>query len=113
MELIKEYYHTGYQPKLDRNSYAYYVDKTNCDIMYKIIEDYLYSIEASDIPGDMTVMKNLIDDLDILGYVCFYFGKYGVSFDGLTLPKTELDIFAVLNNYNIIKLCERMLMTVD
>ena len=48
MELIKEYYHTGYQPKLDSNSYAYYVDKTNCELMYKIIEDYLYRIDAYD-----------------------------------------------------------------
>lgn len=113
MELVKEYYYIGYQPKLDDNRYAYYVDTTNCDLMYKIIEDYLYSIDASDIPLSLQVFKELIDDLDTLDYICFYFGRYGISYDGDTLPKSELDIFAVLNKYTIIKLCERTLMTIE
>lgn len=39
--MIKEKYYNGYQPKLDIDRYAYYVDNTNKKIMYKIIEEYL------------------------------------------------------------------------
>ena len=113
MELIQEYYDTGYQPKLENDKYAYYVDKTNSDIMYEIIENYLYSIEASDTVNCMKFVQQLIDDLDMLDYFVIYFGKNGISYDGDTVPKFEVDIYAIIHEYNIIKLCKRMLMDVD
>lgn len=111
MELITEYYYAGYQPKLDEDEYCYFVDNTNCDLMYRLIEDYFYSIDASNIPLSLKVFKELIDDLDTLDYMYFYFDKYGIRYDGDTVPKS--DIFAVLNNYTIIKLCKRTLIHVE
>ena len=114
MKLIKEYYYKDYQPKLNKDNYAYYVDKTNCGIMYNIIEDYLYKkSRASNIPIELNVVNELIDELDMLDYFIIYFGKHGIQYDGDTVPKLEVDIFAVIHEYNIIKLAEQSLMTVN
>ena len=41
MKLIEEVYHDSYQPKLRIDNYAYYVDDTNRDIVYRIVRQYL------------------------------------------------------------------------
>ena len=39
--MIKEKYNSRYKAKLDIDKYAYYVDDTNKDIMYKLVDEYL------------------------------------------------------------------------
>ncbi len=49
----------------------------------------------------------------MLDYFVIYFGKHGIQYDGDTVPKFEVDIFAVIHEYNIIKLAEPSLMNID
>lgn len=104
---IKETYTKNYQPKLDKDKYAYHVDNTNRDIMWKLINDYLDSIEAIEIHRSLKVLKKRIDDIDTcIGSFFIYLNTYTIIFEGTNVTEFGMDTHAVSDNYTIIQLTE-------
>lgn len=100
MELIIEYYHTGYKPKLDIDKYAYFVDDTNKDIIYKIVEDYLHQIFAVDIQYQLRLFNWNINR----GSCLIYFDSDKVSYERHVTSRNIQRTYAAENNYSIIRM---------
>ena len=102
MELITEVYHDGYQPKLDRNNYAYYVDDTNKYIMHKIGHQYLNKLPNVNVEKQLNTYN-----LNINNNACVvYFESKGLSYDSLDLWDLD-NTYAADHNYNVIKITEQ------
>lgn len=103
MNFIKEHYNTNYAPQLDENNYCYYINKTNYDIMIKLISNYQKDV--------LDYNSRLIDDkIHLLkkrlerGPVLAFFEDKRVSYDN-TYDYCSIDFtYAATNKYTIIKL---------
>lgn len=99
MELITEFYHYGYQPKLRIDNYAYYVDDTNKDIVYKIASHYLSGLPDVNVEHNLTTYDLYIKQASLV-----YFGTIGLSYSGLT--SIGFDTTNVVDKYTVIKVTE-------
>ena len=99
MKLITEFYHTGYQPKLRTDNYAYYVDATNKDIVYKIASQYLKGLPDINAEHNLTIYDLYIKQASLV-----YFQSIGLSYSGLT--SIGFDNTNVVNKYTVIKVIE-------
>ena len=101
MKLIEEVYHSGYKPKWDNDKYAYYVDNTNRDIMYKMVKCFLNSLKHCDVKTQLNIYKiNVKQDIWII-----YFKSTGLSYDCLNLWPID-NTYAAKHKYNVIKITE-------
>jgi hypothetical protein len=109
MKLIEDVYHDGYQPKLDINNYAYYVDDTNKGIMHKMARQYLNKLPNVNVEKQLnTYNLNLNNDACVV-----YFESKGLSYDSLDLWDLD-NTYAADHNYNVIKITEpQSLITMD
>ena len=100
MEFSIEYYHTDYKPTLDKDKYAYFVNDTNNDIMYKIVEDYLHQIFAVDIQYKLRLFKRHTGT----GPCLIYFDSDKVSYERHVTSRNIQRTYAAENNYSIIRM---------
>lgn len=99
MELITEFYHYGYQPKLRIDNYAYYVDDTNKDIVYKIASHYLSGLPDVNVEHNLTTYDLYIKQASLV-----YFGTIGLTYSGLT--SMAFDNTNAVDKYTVIKIKE-------
>jgi hypothetical protein len=100
--MIIENYKENYLPKLDENKFAYYVDKSNIDIMYEITQNHLEEYDLE--PRKMLTFEMYEQRVPFW----IFFEKDDVEYDS-----DPDDSWAVDNDYDIINVVERKLMTIE
>ena len=107
--MIKEKYYTGYQPKLDIDKYAYYVDDTNKKIMYKIIEEYLNEhSRMHDFQYLLDAFSNRLIECPIIVYL----ESYQVAYDSIKDNNIN-NLYAGKHDYTVIKLERKQLISAE
>lgn len=101
MEFITEVYHGGYQPKLDIDNYAYYVDDTNKGIMHKMARQYLNKLPNVNVEKQLNTYNSNLNNACVV-----YFESNGLSYDSLDLWDLD-NTYAADHNYNVIKITEQ------
>lgn len=99
MEVITEVYRKSYQPKLRTDNYAYYLDATNKDVVYKIASHYLKGLPDVNVEHNLTTYDVYIKRASLL-----YFESIGLSYSGLT--SMNLDGTDAVDKYTVIKSIE-------
>lgn len=112
MDFIKENYHTGYEPKLDIDKYCYYADESNRNIMIDLISDYRKNELCEDENRCRGAIERFTDRLNS-GPVFTFFEPYRVAYDNLSQHRNIEATFAAETDYNVIKLDNRNLMTIE
>ena len=112
MDFIKENYHTGYEPKLDIDKYCYYADESNRNIMIELISDYRKNVLGECEPLCVEAIERFTDRLNS-GPVFTFFEPYRIAYDNLSQHRNIEATFAAETDYNVIKLDNRNLMTIE
>ena len=112
MDFIKEKYHTGYKPKFDENKYCYYADESNRNIMIELISDYRKNELGEGRVSCADAIERFTDRLNT-GPVFVFFERYRVAYDNVSQYCNIDDSFAAETDYNVIKLENRNLMTIE
>lgn len=112
MELTTEYYSNSYVPKLSDDKYAYYVDKSNYDIVLELVKKHIKTLKAN---GSYRVDDNLVEmELDIYNEFkidmpfIIYFENNDIQYDS--------DMFfnyAENHDYTIIEIQNQQVMTFE
>lgn len=112
MELATEYYSNTYVPKLSNDKYAYFVDKSNYDIILELVTKHIETLKTN---GAYRVDDNLAEmELDIYDELkndmpfIVYFANNDIQYD------TDMSYnYAENHNYTIIQIQERHVMVLE
>lgn len=102
MELITEVYHSGYKPKLDIDNYAYYVDNTNKDIVYRMARKYFNQLPNSNVEEHLVAYN-----LNIKRCPCVVYFKSTCLLYNLLYFGPIDSTYAAKHQYNVIKITEQ------
>ena len=107
--MIKEKYYNGYQPQLDIDKYAYYVDDTNKKIMYKLIDEYLNEHSSTQ---DFQYILDAFNNRLAVSPIIVYFESYNVAYDSIKDNNIN-NSYAGKHDYTLIKLETLSLISVE
>lgn len=110
MELTTEYYNNTYVPKLSDNKYAYYVDKSNYDIVLKLVKKHIETLQTNGrVDGNLANIElHIYDEFKEDMPFIIYFENNDILYD--------IEMFfnyALEHNYTIVEIRKQQIITLE
>lgn len=106
MEIKQEFYSESYEPKLDKDKYAYYVDASNSALMRRILNNFI-NVNNIDPKGYNDNMRSFDHFMKIRPVIMYFIDNYA------SYSPSPTQSYAVKHNYTIINVQERCVMKFD